>query len=489
MTLRILSYNLFWKAMTGHIAQCPLTDSGLTVCAQHASTFVNDLGPYDFVCLQEAKRWQLLVKGTPALSSMRAVSYQPGLSPIVTLYSTKFELDPTLNQLTGYSTGTGRPFIMLFFTNGLGVLNLHADHHDDVYNLQATLERSLNSLEQLDAEQIISKLQTYDLIVAGDMNSTLVARGTPRLFGRRLYGPTTQSTCCDQTLRAARFTYASDHVLSTSNSVRTQVYRVPNASDHRPIIADIDLQLKQQIGGRSRNIAYDFDGVLHRTVTAPTACGERSNIEGHVLEPFTEILDQIRADILSDNRVFIITARSPDLAPQLHAFIAGTNLAPLADRIRYYFTSGQSKIPLLAVNRINVFYDDSCRHITEVYANHHILPDLEELYLTNPESQSWVLITAQNIGRLCPPSQDPTQAAYCRLYVALSARAPIDTITDLTRTLVQLKPDLLADPYLQHLIMTLRQQLSTSASSQVIKTQYAIAERLVTHMFANDTPD
>lgn len=56
-TLKILSYNIFWKAMTAKQNNCPLSSTNSTICENNIINFITEKkDDYDFFCLQEAPK-------------------------------------------------------------------------------------------------------------------------------------------------------------------------------------------------------------------------------------------------------------------------------------------------------------------------------------------------------------------------------------------------------------------------------------------------
>ena len=114
-----------------------------------------------------------------------------------------------------------------------------------------TINDKHRKMNQLEIDELSLKLSQYDIIMMGDMNSKLGGGQTIQMFphftkskGRVLYGINKTGSCCDPFLRTklGSVGLVYDHIVSTSNNIRTQVYntKLP-ASDHLPIIANITI--------------------------------------------------------------------------------------------------------------------------------------------------------------------------------------------------------------------------------------------------------
>jgi hypothetical protein len=235
-TIRVLSYNIYFRAMIpNNLPACnPILTHNLppvfnyTTCLKNVAAEVNRI-PYDFIGLQEATNWQHIQKLSPNLTNMTAENYKPGVEDIVTFYGKKYTLDPATPRLPGYMENIGRPFIILFFAQNICVINIHAEHNQDIYNLDQYIIRALsNPTYQPVAAQMVKKFKSYDIIMMGDFNDNLQIQGgathtilTDPYFGipggRKLFGINKQNTCCDANLTANQNVMKNpyDHILST----------------------------------------------------------------------------------------------------------------------------------------------------------------------------------------------------------------------------------------------------------------------------------
>lgn len=167
-----------------------------------------------------------------------------------------------------------------------------------------------------------------------------------------------------------------------------------------------------------KNIAYDFDGVLHYNVTKPDNQGQRNPLNIAAFDPFNNILEKIKSDISRGYQIHIVTARinSPHSQQAIENFLKQSILAPYRAQIKRHFSAGANKANILAQLKANVFYDDSCMRIKEVYqaAEQGLLPHLSSINFVYPELNLWIPVTSANIDAIC--NQDI--AYYIDQYVA-----------------------------------------------------------------------
>ena len=280
VNIKVLSYNISYQAMLGKATgtvkyACPKQGS-YTQCLNNVADFIESNGPFDFVGLQEATNWNDIRTQSPKLGKMTYVNNKPGSEDLTTFYDgNKFQLDSGINKINSFMRTHGRPFTILFFKQKICLINMHPDHKGDFYKLEQYLIDTINDkkttiikdvptpsilftindkhrkMNQLEIDELSLKLSQYDIIMMGDMNSKLGGGQTIQMFphftkskGRVLYGINKTGSCCDPFLRTklGSVGLVYDHIVSTSNNIRTQVYntKLP-ASDHLPIIANITI--------------------------------------------------------------------------------------------------------------------------------------------------------------------------------------------------------------------------------------------------------
>lgn len=409
--VRILSYNIFYKAMLlpddkmFNITCNPIIYDKkykikYSTCLKNVSDFIESNGPYDFVGLQEATNWKIIQKITPKLQKMAPISYKEDLDEIVTFYDQdKYQLDIDQYLFQGHMIDKNRPFIILFFKQRICVINLHAGHYsyrshtNDIYNLDYYLKRSL--IENKFSKIYLKKLKTYDIIMMGDFNDSLKNNSQFNVLGRSLYGINKKETCCSNNLAPRKHHKALDHILSTCQNIKTVVLPNDFASDHLPIISNL-----------SKNIGYDFDGVLHLSVTKADESGQRHPISLYgPYQIFNKIVDQIERDIIDGHKIYIITARSNTKFSYnaIKNHLVRTKLHPYIEQIDILFAAGQSKTGLLKKYVINTFYDDSCLRIIELYnaKKNNELPFLTQMFFVNPDDCSIILVNSHVMQIYC----------------------------------------------------------------------------------------
>lgn len=171
------------------------------------------------------------------------------------------------------------------------------------------------------------------------------------------------------------------------------------------ILEAVDLLYKRQNIIQSIfkiNYGYDFDGVLHTSVTEPDSLGQRHPESGEgPFTPFEKIIKKIKNNIINGDNVYIITARSSFEKLVVKKFLDENGLSELKDRV--YFTDNQDKTTILNNLQINEFYDDSCLRINELDSKmkNKLLPNLEKLYFVEPEKLSWIEVNDEIIKQNC----------------------------------------------------------------------------------------
>ncbi|BCS82862.1 hypothetical protein QLL95_gp1261 [Cotonvirus japonicus] len=391
--VKILSYNVFYKSMQTYptYKNCePIINDNVlkisyTKCLDNVSKFIEKHKPYDFIFIQEAANFMTLLSITPVLKSMNYVSDKFDLETIVTFYNKNLVLDNTNYKLVGYMADVNRPFHVLFFKGELCVINLHAGHKADIYNIDNYLVNCL--IDNPFKKEFLQKLKTYDIIIGGDFNDNLnngLTILTERFFNcpRQLYGFNRTPSCCNPNLNylSDRNNAKFDHILSTIPTITSQIVQVPRASDHMPIIANI-----------IKRIGYDFDGVLHNDVGISDREGQRHpyNLKGPY-QPNHNIIKNITYNLSLGYEVYIITARQKNRLNfnTIINHLIKCQLNP--EKITILFSNGQDKTKLLHEYKINSFYEDSYLRINELYNSYKkgLLSDLHNLYLVDPDDSS-----------------------------------------------------------------------------------------------------
>jgi len=264
LDIRVLSWNISWEAMTGTITSgvttaCPRRSTGITICLENIVSVIDNASqPYDFICLQEAAKWNNIYSLSNRLRVMSHRVTKSGYEEMVTFYDpNKYKLDTGDYEISGHLGESGRPLLILFFNNNLCVINMHPGHGSDFLRFDRHLVRILSGLYGVN--NFIKKLQTYNIIMAGDMNmepstgNTFIILTDPYFKipgGRILKSVNHMKTCCNPSLNSSYGMFgAYDQILTTYSYIKSEILS-PNklASDHLPIVARISNQ-SPQIGG------------------------------------------------------------------------------------------------------------------------------------------------------------------------------------------------------------------------------------------------
>ena len=266
--ITVLSYNIMWERMTNpddlpdknKNDKCPTMsrDGKNTQCLENVVEAIDKYGLCDFIALQEATNYDIIKKKFIQLSKMKHMHYRPqkGKSlgeEIVSFWDgTKYHLDDEDASIGGYfGTNIGRPFLMLFFKEGICFINIHPGHgvkpknlkqgakyeKDDIANFDESINRSITG-----NDKVIEKIKTYRIIIAGDFNNELdkhdlIFFKEPYIEnGRQFYETKADNTCCD--VDPSKLDKTVDHILYTiPGGVRTTLEVTLPASDHLPIYA------------------------------------------------------------------------------------------------------------------------------------------------------------------------------------------------------------------------------------------------------------
>jgi hypothetical protein len=238
-------------------------------CLDNVAKFIhnyNKLIPLDFIGLQEASEWEKIFLRAN-LSHMVPINHGLSLEKqVIFCDKNKYDLVPGVCIIRSYMENKDRPFTIVFLThkatgNKICLINMHPGHHKDFEKFEVHLEKTLSgekdsyystsfgSKVRFDGSRdvindIINKLNNYDIIMMGDMN---MKPPNPYIFlpkllipGKILYGgESSDNTCCDQSLQGqASMSY--DHVMSSSQNISHYIPKVINASDHLPNITQIN---------------------------------------------------------------------------------------------------------------------------------------------------------------------------------------------------------------------------------------------------------
>lgn len=279
--VNVMTYNISWEAMEGkRIKNIDLGPICLkqqeNICLNNIAQFIihfDNLLSFDFIGLQEASKWENIYQKIRAqIPHLQPINH--GLSreqQVVFFDSRKYQPQNGVWAIKSYLADPGRPFMIIFLRNiltdnNICIINMHPGHQRDFLRFEEHLKETLkgnkpnsvylmefNIVEQFPAPheittQILTKLHTNNIIMMGDMNFN---PSSPYVFlpslldggrSRILHGVSNSYTCCDSQLQG-NANKAYDHILSSSSQIHHYVTPIQNASDHLPVIAQINLEI------------------------------------------------------------------------------------------------------------------------------------------------------------------------------------------------------------------------------------------------------
>jgi endonuclease/exonuclease/phosphatase family metal-dependent hydrolase len=228
MVIKVCSLNIDWKSLDDSKAggQKQVSDNAVAL----ARTIESD--SYDFIALQEAKEYRKITDKLSArfTNNMEIIDKGNGNEHVITFYNKNYDLENTVVVNIGADE---RLCTLAFFTQKICFINVHAPH---LLNGKSGATQMMEAI----AGHITSgtddhnKLQTYDLIIAGDFNTGNAAAfiASYGLLGsRNLYGNHNMITSKNRSV---------DFILSTAPVKNIRISPVP-VSDHHAVTADIDL--------------------------------------------------------------------------------------------------------------------------------------------------------------------------------------------------------------------------------------------------------
>ena len=223
-------------------------------CLKNICSFIdNNTKDFDFIGIQEYSNIPKMREYSKELTKMSVThdeipEYLKKYGPITFYNNKKYKLDDSCNTMKfGFSGNLGRGIQINFFNNNLCLINVHAGHDPTKDKINMFDKSLMNYLESAFCDKkckdiFIKKLQTYKIIMIGDMNDRLdnFTYITIADKKRELYGRTTKPTCCEEkkTMNGKNVEYgAYDHILSTfAKEFFVKVYRPMGFhSDHDPV--------------------------------------------------------------------------------------------------------------------------------------------------------------------------------------------------------------------------------------------------------------
>ena len=144
-----------------------------------------------------------------------------------------------------------------------------------------------------------------------------------------------------------------------------------------------------------KNVAFDFDGVIHVDVCPTTKSGQRHPTFPYHLpaapNKFKKIINLIHKYHENNYNVYIVTARMSNAKNMIKQTLINYGVKHIIPDHHLYFTSDlhQSGDKVFTLEKLNIcdFYDDSISHFVSIYNAKRInkLKNLKNCYLTKPE--------------------------------------------------------------------------------------------------------
>ena len=263
--IKVLTYNVLHEISS--ISKC-----GADRCIKNIGVFIDThANDCDFIGIQEYIDIPKMTQYSETLRNMQYSYKNPTLpsqkdyAPITFYNPEKYTLDKSCNTMKfGFNGPLSRGIQINFFNDNLCVINVHAGHltkdtkNDDgktlVQNDITTFDKSLKSfLESKKCAKeckdvFIHKLQTYRIIMLGDMNSEIKHFDHITIEDKviKLVGRTEKLTCCGDRNKMNGVNIDSgtfDHILNSfSDKIQTTVYEnLEYHSDHNPVISTITI--------------------------------------------------------------------------------------------------------------------------------------------------------------------------------------------------------------------------------------------------------
>lgn len=142
------------------------------------------------------------------------------------------------------------------------------------------------------------------------------------------------------------------------------------------------------------NIGYDFDGVITKNVYDTNILGERHEIQNEIFSPNYMIINQIKEQVKSDSKLFIISKNIKDKI--INKLKDDLYLSFLFDDKNIY-AGLDSKVDTIKRLKIDKFYDDSVDNIHEINTIIRRQQSIPlELFLVKPETEEIIEIKNNN---------------------------------------------------------------------------------------------
>ncbi len=149
-----------------------------------------------------------------------------------------------------------------------------------------------------------------------------------------------------------------------------------------------------------KNVAFDFDGVIHVDVSPTSESGNRHPTFSRHLpaapNKFRKIIKLIHKYHEHNYNVYIVTARMSNAREMIKQTLINYGVKHIIPDHHLYFTGDLNqngdKVSTLEQLNIRDFYDDSIYHFVSIYnaKKNNQLRNLQNCYLTKPEVEQIV---------------------------------------------------------------------------------------------------
>jgi exonuclease III len=430
--IKILTWNISWEAMTGQ--KSPHTGLDGTVCNKGGKNVclenvlnkiieVNTLNEIDFILLQEAEinpeTLKIKLNRKYNYLSYNELTKTKKEESIIFYNNTKYNI---LKQIP-WGFYPGRPFIIALFQKidtqqNILITNLHGPH--GALKDKKTGNTLPNYLDFFDYYRLggpdidyngknISKNPRIDLtnlpiIIGGDFN--LEIPGPIKIFNQIFSNEGNQLTCCDTKFTGKGMKYRFDHILINDKLTYKKVTypKVDDKmySDHIPVYAEINMPSISPVippifpPVNKHRFGFDFDGVIHKSVTIPDLNGQRHPVPKTNLIKNDQIFTKIEQYLTAGHYIEIISSRWDQsiIKPYLlkHSVICNSHASQITVNNS---AKGLKKHQIVSALDIIEFYDDSVNVLKD------IMEELKKrkittiiLFLVRPELNDFIKINS-----------------------------------------------------------------------------------------------
>jgi hypothetical protein len=154
-----------------------------------------------------------------------------------------------------------------------------------------------------------------------------------------------------------------------------------------------------------KKIGYDFDGVLHKNVTAQDSLGERHHTDNTPLRIYYDIIQQIMGHIANNNEIYIISRGEgmrvrnniDDIFKKIYSAELRKDYIKDENIYTDLYEKNISKSKLIEDLNIDEFYDDSVFNIHDINRQRKKGKINTKLLLVNPEKEEQIEIRKNNL--------------------------------------------------------------------------------------------